>query len=240
MKKRTAFTLIELLVVIAIIAVLAALLLPALSKAKARAKKIHCASNMKQWVLATRMYADDHDDRLPSWWWWETHNTGGSSHTSWSPLYRSNSLGPYLSDSEQIGYCPGGKSFWFNGSPGWGAWIAAVDCSAREVRKRNKLLAFFVNRSTDDEPLKVKASSVRKPSEALLFTEAYDVWGTIQSPLEIQPHPYLESVAGAEPKIHYGGNNTGLLDGHVEWVHYRKLWHLDEQGEVTHPFWYPE
>jgi prepilin-type N-terminal cleavage/methylation domain-containing protein/prepilin-type processing-associated H-X9-DG protein len=64
-KKIGAFTLIELLVVIAIIAILAALLLPALARAKAKAQKISCASALKQVGLALRTFAIDNDGQMP-------------------------------------------------------------------------------------------------------------------------------------------------------------------------------
>jgi prepilin-type N-terminal cleavage/methylation domain-containing protein len=78
-KKRTAFTLIELLVVIAIIAILAAMLLPALAKAKRRAQQTQCLSNMKQIGIAWLSFANDHRDKWP---WESVAGDGGSRYFS--------------------------------------------------------------------------------------------------------------------------------------------------------------
>jgi len=201
MKTRDAFTLIELLVVMAIIAVLAALLLPVLSNAKAKAKAIQCLNNLRQWGLATQVYIADNDELLPP----EGHPTPSAADLA-NPHY----LAWYIQLPEVLKLPHYADMPWRTNpviNPGNCIWICPSNprrCNGSNLT--NNLFHYCLNENVNGTSAgnnqKWRYYMVSKPSTLVWMFDSRSL-------------PAVNSVGGAHTNLHNHGAQFVFLDSHV-------------------------
>jgi prepilin-type N-terminal cleavage/methylation domain-containing protein len=190
-----AFTLIELLVVIAIIAILAALLLPALSKAKSKAKQINCVSNQKQISLSLIMWGDDNNDGKYPW----VKGPGQIGPIPWRTNW--STLSEYLKNPAML-TCPADTKRtpldnWQQLTPAW------------ELRKN--VSYFFANDARPDRPQTILLGDNHVSLNGTL------VYGTSPVEMVLIQRGNLPQYGWVDLKERHGKNGIlALTDGSVK------------------------
>jgi prepilin-type N-terminal cleavage/methylation domain-containing protein/prepilin-type processing-associated H-X9-DG protein len=196
------FTLIELLIVIAIIAILAAMLLPALNKARENAKKIDCTGRMKQISLGVVSYVDDYNGWLPV-----GGNVGQWRITLYEVLYGNSKLSGITSTEEKIVQIKKhSKLFTCPSLP------PNIENMNNHISGMGWNYAAFGYEENNASFPRVKSSKTSKPSQKIIFGDTSDK----TSNWIYNVHLY-KATALVPTKRHLQGLNMAFLDGHIEW-----------------------
>lgn len=223
-----AFTLIELLVVIAIIAILAAMLLPALSRAKVKAQTINCLSNSKQLQLAFELYSTDSSDRLMDN---TVSGTSSPGNNAWIKGNVQQYTADYETDPQRGALWPYNSSLGIYKCPSSRASIAGLGWGATRVpHNRGYAVSVWLNcNQTAEEQTARKQSTIRNPSQTSVFIEENQI--SIDNGAIGFRRTNSSGVWNLPAARHANACNLSFIDGHSETFRWRgaRIKALNEQ-----------